>query len=90
LFTDLIEASEVLGTDVDFRNTLKETRQKLFPLQIGRKGEHRPLHQNFLRPRKKRSAFVVMRAQAGAADGRSTGGQDCLMAIMHTNSSVNC
>lgn len=39
LFTAIIEASEALGIDAEFRNTIKERREKLFPLQIGRKGE---------------------------------------------------
>lgn len=38
LFTNLIEASERLDTDADFRNMLIEKRSKLFPLQIGKKG----------------------------------------------------
>lgn len=38
LFTNLIEASEILDTDDVFRQTLKEKRMKLFPLQIGKKG----------------------------------------------------
>ncbi|SIN86505.1 glycoside hydrolase family 95 protein [Chitinophaga niabensis] len=38
LFTNLVEASEILGTDEAFRNLLKEKQRKLFPLQIGKKG----------------------------------------------------
>jgi alpha-L-fucosidase 2 len=38
LFTNLIEASEVLGVDESFRSTLVEKKAKLFPLQIGKKG----------------------------------------------------
>ncbi|TKT90438.1 glycoside hydrolase family 95 protein [Dyadobacter frigoris] len=38
LFTNLIEASERLGTDSDFRKLLIEKRSKLFPLQIGKRG----------------------------------------------------
>lgn len=38
LFTNLIEASEKLGTDPEFRKTLVEKRSKLFPMQIGKKG----------------------------------------------------
>jgi len=34
LFTNCIEASEKLGIDGDFRNTLRETLSKLVPLQI--------------------------------------------------------
>ncbi|PXV59958.1 alpha-L-fucosidase 2 [Dysgonomonas alginatilytica] len=39
LFTNLIEASEVLGIDSEFRQTLVEKRAKLYPLQIGSKGQ---------------------------------------------------
>lgn len=39
LFTNLIEASEELDTDADFRKLLIEKRGKLFPYQIGSKGE---------------------------------------------------
>ena len=38
LFTNVIEASEILGIDVEFRATLSEKKAKLFPLQIGKKG----------------------------------------------------
>ncbi len=38
LFTNVIQASEHLATDAEFRNLLIEKRSKLFPLQIGRKG----------------------------------------------------
>ncbi|WP_423148422.1 glycoside hydrolase family 95 protein [Rubrolithibacter danxiaensis] len=38
LFTNLIEASEQLGTDAEFRKLLIEKRSKLYPLQVGRKG----------------------------------------------------
>jgi alpha-L-fucosidase 2 len=38
LFTNVIQASEQLKTDVDFRNILMEKRSKLFPLQVGKKG----------------------------------------------------
>ena len=38
VFTNTIEASEVLGIDADFRKELLEKRAKLFPLQIGKKG----------------------------------------------------
>lgn len=39
LFTNLIEATEELDTDTDFRKLLIEKRGKLFPYQIGSKGE---------------------------------------------------
>ena len=38
LFTNTIEASEKLGIDADFRKELLVKKAKLFPLQIGKKG----------------------------------------------------
>jgi len=38
LFTNVISASELLGIDDEFRNELIEKKSKLFPLQIGKKG----------------------------------------------------
>ena len=38
LFTNTIEASEKLGIDADFRKELLAKKAKLFPLQIGKKG----------------------------------------------------
>lgn len=38
LFTNVIQASEHLEMDQDFRRILGEKRSKLFPLQIGKKG----------------------------------------------------
>ncbi len=38
LFSNLIIASEKLGVDEDFRKTLLEKKSKLYPLQIGKKG----------------------------------------------------
>ncbi|RIV23782.1 glycoside hydrolase family 95 protein [Fibrisoma montanum] len=38
LFSNVIEASEHLGIDADFRTMLAEKKSRLFPLQIGRKG----------------------------------------------------
>lgn len=38
LFTNVIEASEILGIDADFRQLLVGKRKKLYPLQIGKKG----------------------------------------------------
>jgi alpha-L-fucosidase 2 len=38
LFSNVITASEKLDVDTDFRNLLIEKRGKLFPLQIGKKG----------------------------------------------------
>ena len=39
LFTNLIDAADVLGTDAAFRNTLIDKRKKLFPMHIGEKGQ---------------------------------------------------
>lgn len=38
LFTNLIEASGKMGTDAEFRRLLTEKRARLFPMQIGKKG----------------------------------------------------
>jgi alpha-L-fucosidase 2 len=38
LFTNMIEATEVLGIDADYRQMLIEKRAKLYPLHIGQKG----------------------------------------------------
>ena len=38
LFTNLIEASDILNTDKEFATLLKEKRSKLNPLKIGKKG----------------------------------------------------
>lgn len=38
LFTNIIEASEILGIDKEFAQLLKEKRAKLNPLKIGKKG----------------------------------------------------
>lgn len=38
LFSNTIKASERLGVDKDFRKMLEEKKRKLFPLQIGKKG----------------------------------------------------
>jgi alpha-L-fucosidase 2 len=39
LFTNLIAATEVLGTDDAFADTLKQTRERLAPMQIGQYGQ---------------------------------------------------
>ncbi|OUJ75780.1 glycoside hydrolase family 95 protein [Hymenobacter crusticola] len=39
LFTNVIEASEKLGADAAFRQLLLEKRAKLFPMQIGARGQ---------------------------------------------------
>lgn len=38
LFTNAIEASEILGVDEDFRRKLNDARSRLSPLKIGKKG----------------------------------------------------
>ncbi len=38
LFTNLIEASETLGTDAEFRKLIEQKQSKLYPLKIGKKG----------------------------------------------------
>jgi alpha-L-fucosidase 2 len=38
LFTNVIEASETLGTDAEFRTMLTGKRGKLYPLRVGKKG----------------------------------------------------
>ncbi|GAB3263498.1 glycoside hydrolase family 95 protein [Larkinella harenae] len=38
LFSNVIQASSQLGVDADFRNELAAKKSKLFPLQIGKKG----------------------------------------------------
>jgi alpha-L-fucosidase 2 len=39
LFTNLIDAANVLGTDEAFKNTLIEKRKRLYPMKIGSKGQ---------------------------------------------------
>ena len=39
LFTALIKSSEILNIDMDFRNTLKAARDKLYPYHIGQYGQ---------------------------------------------------
>ncbi len=39
LFLNVIEASKVLSADVSFRNTLIQTKAKLYPFHIGNKGQ---------------------------------------------------
>lgn len=38
LFTNLIEASTILGVDPQFRDTLLKAKEKLYPFHIGKKG----------------------------------------------------
>lgn len=47
LFTNLIEASTVLGIDEAFRNDLIAKRNKLYPLHIGSKGQLQEWYQDF-------------------------------------------
>jgi alpha-L-fucosidase 2 len=47
LFTNCIEAATVLNSDADFRNTLIEKRKKLFPMQIGSKGQLQEWYKDF-------------------------------------------
>jgi alpha-L-fucosidase 2 len=39
LFTNTIEASKILNVDAPFRSRLEQTRARLFPYQIGKRGE---------------------------------------------------
>jgi alpha-L-fucosidase 2 len=47
LFTNLIEASEALQTDEEFRNQLTDMRARLFPLQIGGRGQLQEWYKDF-------------------------------------------
>lgn len=47
LFSNLITASEILGTDVEFRKQLQDATAKLFPLQIGSKGQIQEWYRDF-------------------------------------------
>jgi alpha-L-fucosidase 2 len=47
LFTNLIEASTILGTDVGFRETLIAKRAKLYPMHIGSKGQLQEWYKDF-------------------------------------------
>ncbi len=47
LFTNCIEASEILGMDDDFRSKLADARSKLQPLQIGRHGQLQEWYKDF-------------------------------------------
>jgi alpha-L-fucosidase 2 len=47
LFTNLIEASKVLGIDKGFRDTLMLKSKKLYPLHIGSKGQLQEWYQEF-------------------------------------------
>lgn len=47
LFTNCIEASNVLNTDTDFRRKLEETRDKLYPPHLGSKGQLQEWFEDF-------------------------------------------
>ncbi|MDR0560305.1 MAG: glycoside hydrolase family 95 protein [Prevotellaceae bacterium] len=47
LFTGLIESSEILGVDDDYRAMLKEKLDRLYPLQIGKKGNLQEWYRDF-------------------------------------------
>ncbi|WP_438448460.1 glycoside hydrolase family 95 protein [Gorillibacterium sp. sgz5001074] len=47
LFTNCLEAAEVLGTDEAFRGKLEEARSRLFPLQVGRYGQLQEWYKDF-------------------------------------------
>ena len=47
LFTNLIEASEVLDKDEEFRKTLIATRSRLYPLQVGKMGQLQEWYHDF-------------------------------------------
>ncbi|MXN90835.1 glycoside hydrolase family 95 protein [Flavobacterium sp. Sd200] len=47
LFANTIQASEILNTDADFRQTLQKANEKLFPFQIGSKGQLQEWYKDF-------------------------------------------
>ncbi|WP_208420177.1 glycoside hydrolase family 95 protein [Paraflavitalea devenefica] len=47
LFTNLIEASQILGIDAAFRNELIAKRKKLYPMHIGSKGQLQEWYKDF-------------------------------------------
>ncbi|MDR3252885.1 MAG: glycoside hydrolase family 95 protein [Tannerella sp.] len=53
LFTNLIEASVLLGEDDTYTDMLLEKRERLFPLQIGAKGNLQEWHKDFDEPEPK-------------------------------------
>ena len=50
LFTNLIEASTILGTDAAFRDLLIAKKKKLYPLHIGHKGNLQEWYKDFEDP----------------------------------------
>jgi alpha-L-fucosidase 2 len=47
LFTNTIEATEILAIDEDFRKQLADARERLFPLQIGKYGQLQEWSEDF-------------------------------------------
>ena len=47
LFSNLVAASNVLGTDASFRDSLKRTMEKLYPFSIGKQGQLQEWYQDF-------------------------------------------
>jgi alpha-L-fucosidase 2 len=47
LFTNVIEASTILNTDADFRKLISEQTGKLYPFQIGKKGNLQEWYKDF-------------------------------------------
>ncbi|MES2775546.1 MAG: glycoside hydrolase family 95 protein [Bacteroidota bacterium] len=47
LFTNLVDASTALNTDVAFRNTIIQTRKQLYPFNIGKKGNLQEWYKDF-------------------------------------------
>lgn len=47
LFSNLIEAADVLGTDPEFKKMLTEKREKLYPLKIDSRGRIQEWYQDF-------------------------------------------
>jgi len=50
VFTNCIEASEILGVDKEFREKLTEARKKLYPLQINKNGALQEWYLDFADP----------------------------------------
>ena len=47
LFTNVVEAAEILEVDAEFCATLLETRERLYPLQVGRRGQLQEWYHDF-------------------------------------------
>ena len=50
LFSDCIDASEILETDGEFRETLRAARKRLYPLKIGKHGQLQEWFRDWDRP----------------------------------------